>query len=72
MGGEAKGFQEDVLLVGKGLNYCIEKLVSHVVLIHLFCPEEVLVIYNQQTSYLLQHFMRQIIPSIFLQIPLKT
>lgn len=52
LGGEAEGFEEDVLVVSKRLYNRIQKLIRHVVLIHFLCPEEVLIVDNQQTRNL--------------------
>jgi hypothetical protein len=68
--GEPERVQKDMFLIGEGLNDSVEKLIRHVVLVHLLCPEEVLVVHDQQTRYLLQHLMRQVVPPVLLQVPL--
>lgn len=70
LSGESQWFKEDVLFIGKRLNNSIKELISHVIFVHLLCPEKVFVVDNQQTCYLLKNFMGQIVPSIFVQISL--
>jgi hypothetical protein len=68
--GEAEGVEENVLFVGEGFNDCVEKFVRHVVLVHLFGPEKVFVVHDQQTCNLLQNFMSQVVPPVLLQVAL--
>lgn len=70
LGGESQWFEEDMFFIGKRLDDCIKKLISHVVFVHLFCSEKVLVVDDQQTSDLFENFVGQIVPPIFIQVSL--
>ncbi len=70
MTGEAERVEENVLFVGEGFNDCVEELIRHVVLVHLFGPEKVFVVHDQQTRDLLQNFMGQVVPPVLLQVAL--
>lgn len=69
---EPQRLQENMILVGKGLNDRVEKLICHVVLVHFLSFEEVLVVHNEQTCNFLQHLVCKVIPSVLFQVPLHS